>query len=309
MKNKKSCLMVALTLSAVLCLSALALAEEHGTAPLAENLEISTYRGVSVGGKLSAVDPQGEALRYEILTPPNKGSIELEENGCFVYTPEEAKKGKDYFGYKAIDSQGNASQEATVIIRILKQKTAITYADMGGQSAAYAAVTLAENDIFTGEALAGAHVFSPESPVSRSEFLAMCMKLANRPLLSGVKSTGFADDDHIAVWAKPYVSTALKEGIISGYAREASGAVFNGSAPISVSEASVMLDKALRLTNVSQVWYSAEETVPVWAAQSTANVIACGVMPPATSPAAPSLTRAEAAEMLAAAMDVLNKRR
>ena len=33
-------------------------------APVAENLELSTYRGVSVGGRLAATDPEGGALRF-----------------------------------------------------------------------------------------------------------------------------------------------------------------------------------------------------------------------------------------------------
>ena len=307
MKRLKIGTLLALVLCAALCLSAMA-EENSGSAPVAENLEICTYRGVSVGGQLSAVDPDGGELRFEIVTPPNKGSIELNNDGSFVYTPGEGRKGKDYFGYKAIDSDGNASQEATVIIRILKQKTKLTYSDLKGSGAEYAAVKLAEQEVFTAECLAGSYVFSPDKSVTRSEFLAMCMKLRGSELLTGVRTTGFADDEAIAVWAKPYVSTALKSGIISGYAQGEEGAVFNGNAPISVSEAAVMLDKALELTDVSRVWYSAEEAIPVWAAQSTANLIACGVMPESQLTCAPALTRADAAEMLVAAMDVLDNR-
>ena len=95
----------------------------EGSAPAAENLELRTYRNVSVGGRLKAFDPDGDVVSYSITTDPVKGSIELEENGCFVYTPGENKRGRDYFGYKAMDSEGNLSQEATVIIRIEKQKS------------------------------------------------------------------------------------------------------------------------------------------------------------------------------------------
>ncbi len=94
----------------------------EGGAPVAENLELRTYRNVSVGGKLAAIDEEDDVVSYTITTEPVKGSIELEENGCFVYTPKENKRGRDYFGYKAVDSEGNLSQEATVIIRIEKQK-------------------------------------------------------------------------------------------------------------------------------------------------------------------------------------------
>ena len=90
----------------------------QGTAPVAENLELKTYRGVSVGGTLTAYDPDGDVAAFEITTRPVKGTIELKEDGSFVYTPNEKKRGRDYFGYKAKDAEGNLSQEATVLIRI-----------------------------------------------------------------------------------------------------------------------------------------------------------------------------------------------
>ena len=34
----------------------------EGASPVAENLELKTYRGVSVGGRLSAYDPDGDAV-------------------------------------------------------------------------------------------------------------------------------------------------------------------------------------------------------------------------------------------------------
>ena len=85
-------------------------------APVPENLQIETYRNTSVGGTLKAADPEGEAVTFSITTEPMKGTVELRDDGTFVYTPNENKKGKDYFGYKAADTEGNVSQEATVII-------------------------------------------------------------------------------------------------------------------------------------------------------------------------------------------------
>ena len=47
---------------------------------------------------------------------------DLEPDGNFTYTPGTDKKGRDYFGYKVADSEGNLSQEATVIIKIEKSR-------------------------------------------------------------------------------------------------------------------------------------------------------------------------------------------
>ncbi len=108
-----------------MCLSLAAPALAEGAAPIAENLELKTYRHISVGGRLSAYDPDGGELSFIITTPPVKGDIQLEEDGSFVYSPYYNKKGRDYFGYKAQDADGNLSQEATVLIRIEKQKTPV----------------------------------------------------------------------------------------------------------------------------------------------------------------------------------------
>lgn len=295
-------LFLALILCFTLVTSALA---GDGSAPVARNLELDTYRGVSVGGTLSAVDPDGDAVSFEITTQPVKGEIELEENGRFVYTPGEGKRGKDYFGYKAVDSQGNTSQEATVIINIQKQKTKVTYSDMSGDGSAYAAVALAESGIFVGECLAGEYVFSPETPVTREEFLAMCMKVSGAELLTGVSSTGFADDESISAWARPYVSTALYTGLISGYADSEAGAVFNPGQFITMTEAAVMLDRALDLTSAVSTWYAYDESVPAWAVQSAANLESCGLMSGGTALTGRALTRAQAAELLAGALELM----
>ena len=283
-------------------------ASAEDSVPIAENLEISTYRGVSVGGRLSAIDTDGDPLTYQITTDPVKGSIELDDDGHFVYTPENGKRGKDYFGYRATDADGNRSQEATVIIRIEKQKSKISYSDMNGNGSAYAAQRLAEEEIFIGENLSGNYIFSPDAPVSRSEFLAMCMKVTGPECSQSAQSTGFADDADIEVWAKPYVGMALQQGIISGYSGADSQAYFSPNRNISVAEASVMLDRATRFTDAVAAWYAWEETVPVWAQQSAANLSSCGLLPAGCSFSDQTLTRAQAAEMLCGTIDILNRR-
>ncbi|MGE4486176.1 MAG: Ig-like domain-containing protein [Oscillospiraceae bacterium] len=291
---------LALCLAAALCLGAATVAGAENSAPVAENLEITTYRGVSVGGRLAAVDPEGEIVTFEITTPPIKGTLELGENGEFTYTPNDGKKGKDYFGYKAIDSDGNASHEATVIIRIEKQKCKVTYSDMAGNSAAYAAIRLAEEEIFVGECLGGEYVLNPEQEVTRGEFLAMCMKLGDIDLLSGVQRTGFSDDGDIPQWMRPYVSTALMCGAITGVSTD-EGIAFNPSRAITGAEAMVMLNNILNLTNVS--YGTCDEEIPGWASQAVINLSAHRIIDSADA-SEPTLTRAEAAEMLCRALDM-----
>ena len=262
-------------------------ASAEGSAPVAENLELRTYRNVSVGGRLKAFDPDDDVVSYSITTDPVKGSIELEENGCFVYTPRENKRGRDYFGYKAVDSEGNLSQEATVIIRIEKQKKNVSYTDLERNGCAWAATALSENGIFTGEQIGDSFCFCPERSVSRAEFLAMCLRLQGSETMRAVMRTGYADDAVIPVWLKGCCAASLLNGTAPTDNR------LDPFAPIHADEAAVWLARVLALPEIAYVSDQAGAT----AAQR--ELSAYGIPSPTGNVL---LTRADAAVMLAAAL-------
>lgn len=274
-----------------------------GMAPVAENLEFTTYRNTSFGGNLSAYDSDGEELNYEITTAPVKGDIELEDDGSFVYTPRQDKKGKDYFGYRAIDSEGNGSQEATVIITIEKQKSDVSYSDMEGNAAEYAAVLLSEKGVFTGQQLCGRYQFCPEETVSRGEFMSMCMQLAGSNVVSGVVNTGYSDDDSIPVWMKSYVAAAAMNGI-SFAAEDKNNAEFAATRPVNKSEAAVILSNVLGLKSVS--YMPLLDELDENAAQACADLTAYGIIKEGRL-LGDEMTRAEAAILLASAAEILDK--
>lgn len=310
MKSCKAAL--ALLLSMLLCagtaMAAFDADQMQNTAPVAENQQLETYRGVSVGGQLSAFDAEGDELTFELVTEPIKGRVELSPDGCFVYTPQENRRGKDYFGFRAVDSAGNVSQEGTVIIRLVKQSTKLTYADMEGSPLEYAAVSLTEKGVFTGEHVGSEYVFRPEQEVTRGEFLSMCMAAADRELLRGVQSTGFADDESIDLWLKPYVATALMSGYIRGSESESgTGAVFRPDDGVTLRDAAVMLNAVLGVTDVVSA-AAFEDGEPSEGAQAVANLTATGVMPAGSQDLDAVLTRGQAAELLQSAVDLLARR-
>lgn len=310
MNLKKLLLPAALLLMFVLLATMTAgiVSSAAGSAPVAENLSLETYRGVSVGGRLNATDPDGDALTFEVATPPAKGELDLSSDGRFVYTPAEGKRGKDYFGFRAVDPDGNRSQEGTVIIKIQKQKSPVAYSDTAGTQSAYAAQRLAEEGVFTGECVGGVYVFSPDKAVTRQEFLTMCMCVTGAQALTAAGRTGFADDGDIAAWARPYVGAALRSGVVSGVPEAESGVVFDPERGITVLEAAVMLDRAARLTDAALTWYEYAGSVPAWAMQSAVNISSCGLLPEGVSFSDPTLSRGDAACMLSAAMDLLARR-
>ena len=287
------------------CMAELYLLTQANGAPVAENLELTTYKNVAVTDRFAAVDPEGDILTYRLVKKPARGQVTIGEDGQFVYTPYENKTGKDSFTYIAMDTVGNASDPATVKVKIEKPDTKVTYADLDGHPAHRDAIRLAEEGVFVGECVGEQYFFQPDALVTRGEFLAMAMDTAEVETLAGVTRTGFADDEDIPTWAKPYVSAALMGGLIQGSRDEAGQVVFQANAPITRAEAAVMLDRMLGVTDVDAGAFGPAEA-PVWAAQAAANLTTCGVLEGGSL--GDSLTRAEAAGLLRASLDLLDSR-
>lgn len=87
--------------------------------PAAESGEIYTLVNTPVFGTLHA-DGDGKEITFYVTTEPVKGELNLDGDGYYSYIPKTDRKGRDYFGYRVKDADGNVSQEATVIIRIDK---------------------------------------------------------------------------------------------------------------------------------------------------------------------------------------------
>ena len=270
-----------------------------GTAPVAQNLELCTYKNVTVSGRLSAFDSENDVVMYEITTPPVKGSVELCDDGSFIYTPNKDKKGRDYFGYKALDAEGNRSQEATVIIKIEKQKKQVSYADMDGLAGEYYAAALSEAGIFTGENICGRYCFYPERPVTRGEFVSMCIRASGEPIVCNVMSTGLSDDGSIPDWMKSYVLASVMCG------QEYENEVFDAEEGIGRTEALLLLNNALGINDVS--YLLPETALSSEASQACANLRAVGLICEGELKEE-TLTRLEAAELIVKALELVKNR-
>jgi len=305
--------LLALLLAAALTLPAAAVvltaADAENAAPVAENLTLTTFKDVGISSRFAAVDPEGDPVTFQIVNSPARGQVTVDETdpAAFFYTPYEGKKGKDSFTYVAVDSQGNISEPATVKITIEKQSTKVTYSDMIGEAGCYAALRLAEEGIYVGRKMGDLYCFDPGESFTREEFLTLAMSAAGVQPLEGITLTGFFDDDSISAWAKGYVSAALMDGTVQGCRNEDGRAVFNGSASITRAEAAVIIDRLLKMGDVSVETLSDDVAVPAWASQSVANMDAVAVV--SVDPTLfETLTREEGARMLCAMMDVIENR-
>lgn len=277
--------------------------------PIAENRSITTYKNVAVSDTFAGVDPDGDALSFHIVKHPARGQVTQGEKGSarFTYTPYEDKTGRDSFTYVAEDGDGHVSQPAVVSVKISRAKTNVTYGDMEGHPAQKAAIALAEKKIFVGEQLGETWFFRPDAEVSREEFLAMAMKMVNLDTLPEAQYTGFSDEESISVWARPYVASALRSGMVQGEGTETGVTCFAPDRAITRTEASVLLSRLLNLSDTADRGNLAEDAAPAWAYQSVVNLEAVGVLRP-EQPMNGTLTRAEAAELLLSAQKVLDFR-
>ena len=285
---------------------------EANEAPIARNMDLSTYKNVAITGWFDAEDGEGDSLTFQLTSTPARGAVTLAEDGSsqFVYTPYENKTGSDSFTYVAVDPAGNTSAEAKITVHIEKADTKVTYADMEGNPAHKAAIHLAEEGIYVGQYMNGHYFFDPKQPVSRAQFLTMAMAVSGLEAMEGVTLTGFSDDSAIPTWAKGSVSAALKAGTIQGSKDESGAPVFGADTPITRAEATVMLNNLLDVTDVPVEVFSADSQGH-WASQAAANLASSGIIRMESTGAAAlsnQLTRAEAAEMLDGAMDVLADR-
>ena len=267
--------------------------------PTAEDSSLETYKNIANSGELSASDPEGGTLTYTLADAPKRGTVEFHGDGSFTYTPDENKVGKDSFTFTVTDDAGNTSEPAKVTIQIKKPTDKATYADLSGDADAFAAMWMKEEGLFSGSTIGGHLCFSPDETVSRGEFLVMVMKLVDADASSSQMTSGFADEAQTPGWLKPYLTAALRNGMISGIAAE-DGVVFQAAADMTKAEAAVMLQNILQLpSSETQAVFSVQEgaVIPTWAAEAAAALSQAGFELEILSEHDP-MTRRDAARLL-----------
>ena len=266
-------------------------------APVCRDVKFETYKNIANTGVLSASDPEGDTLTYQLVKEPKRGTVDIAPDGSFTYTPAQNKVGKDVFTYTATDSAGNVSNVANVTVKIVKPTDKAMYQDLSGDSLAYTAMWLKDRGVYTGKRIAGNLCFEPEGTLTRGEFLVMAMKLLGAEPESARLTSGFADESKTPAWMRPYIVSAFKSGMVSGVTSP-DGMVFRPSSNLTRAEAAVMLQNILDLPQSQEAAVFSEDcAVPVWAQASVSALESAGISIPVTT-SAENLTRREAAELL-----------
>lgn len=253
-------------------------------APVAEDFTVETYKNLPNEGTLKVMDPEGQPLTYTVIRQPKRGTVDLKEDGTFVYTPKKNKVGVDSFTYTATDPAGKVSREATVTIQILKPADAAQYTDTVGLDCRFEAEWLRNTGLFVGEQMGLSQCFQPEKTVSQGQFLAMVMQMLEIPVSEQTVYPEMAAD--APQWLKPYLAAALRSGLVANLSDE-----FDGDMPITGTEAAVILQNALDLSCQEQ---PETEEIPTFQDTALAVMNENGLLLTADG----ELTRAQVAEIL-----------
>lgn len=274
-------------------------------------LDVSTHASVAVFGRVWGYDPDGDDLKYEIVSYAREGVVDLDpETGEYCYTPLGSYTGKDSFEYVAVDKYGNYSASRTVNLTVGERKSNITLADMQGHRAHHAALTLIELGAMSGVKVGDTDYFFPDRTVSRLDFTVMLMHSVGIAPTENVVSTGFDDDASIPENMKGYVVEAVKRGLVDGSVDSDGKYLFKPDAEITRAEAALALSKLVdgSVPTVLPV-FSDKKDIPTWASDAVYILADLGIMRSEKGAIAPlsPLTRADAAQMLCALLEYLDK--
>jgi len=261
------------------------------SAPVAEDSALETYKNLPITGNLKVSDPEGEALTYTLTRQPKRGSVTLNDDGTFEYTPKKNKVGVDSFVFTATDPRGNVSREATVTVRIMKPADAAQYTDTVGSACRFAAEWMKNTGLFVGEQIGGEYCFNENAPVSRGQFVAMAVKVLGIPTEQTATNTGYTDD--IPNWLKPYLAAAMRSGMTAGLPASESGS-FGYDEAITGGEAAVMLQNAMDLAVLTAATDGKTDMENHWAAAAVAAMNENGIDLSLTD----TLTRGQVAMLL-----------
>lgn len=283
--------------------------------PVATNGEmVSTWTNMNIScfGALNGYDPDGDSLRYEIVSYPEKGLLIMTntETGDYKYTPYENAKGTDAFSYRVRDSFGNYSETCTVKMKIEKLKTSLVFGDLEGDRCLNAAIVTHENDLMTFKLNSnGAFDFRPNEEVTTEEFIVLVMKAMGASNAPNIDKTRFADDGDISPEYKGYLESAFSLGIISG-TNEADGIHINPKKSITTAEAAKILYKIIgsKIQTCLTVFADSEE-IPDDAFEAITSLTQVGILEKVNGKISPNtpLTRAQTAQILMSLLEYQGK--
>ena len=270
----------------------------------AVSLHIETYKGIPTAGTVSAYDPEGDELTYEITRYATHGRVTLTDRhtGAYLYTPDPTYMGTDSFDYVVRDRYGNYSTAATVTVQVTARPASVSYADIDGEGNAAAILSVSAMGLMNGNRVGGETYFKPDAPMTRLEFLVTAMQAAGitTDTVAGLGDPAFTDTAAIPTALRPFVTYASQKGYVNG--KTADGKLcFKPDETITRAEAAVILSNVIGYAVEDTVTAFADEAaLPAWSGEALTSLRALGILqcPDGNARAGETMTRGDTAEWL-----------
>lgn len=271
------------------------------SAPTAQGETVSTQSGISLYGRLSGSDSDGDGLEFIPVVFPKQGALRMTNRatGEYEYTPLGGYVGYDSFTYVVRDEYGNFSQPTEVKVNVTQRLSSVVYADMLGRREYGAAVAMNALGVMGGSTVGDIAYFLPDGRVTRAEFVAMAMKACGViPTASG--DLFFNDGAEVPEPYREYVAYAAVCGIVDGdFNGEA--LIFRPNDTVTKEEAAVIMARLIGVgTKGEEVEFSPFREVSVFAQSHVHALHILGVFEYQDEGfcGSDTLTRAEVAEYL-----------
>lgn len=236
----------------------ISLSESENLPPVTSGTTLATVENVPVSGTLDVTDPDGDEWVISIEKYPENGMLDVREDGSVLYTPLDGYTGTDGFVYRATDTRGNSSADATVTVEVGENESGIVFSDMEKDEYLSAALEMSEKEIMTYKLTAGEYTFEPDEPVSRVDFVVMLMTALDMTADLERDDAVFADLDGISAGRRAYLAEAADLGIVP-----AQGTLFKPLDAITFDEAAEFAAGALKDSGIeaADIFSSGDEAV------------------------------------------------
>lgn len=275
------------------------------------SLSLETFSQMTATGTLSAYDPEGDEMTYEIVRYASHGRVALTDRhmGAYTYTPDEGFVGQDSFSYVVRDKYGNYSTAATVSITVTPRPSAVTFADIMGHNGESDILQVGLSGIMNGVKVGAENYFKPDETMNRVEFLVTAMHAAGigGEDVQNLSAPTFADSEDISVAMQGYVSLAVQRGYVAG--KMVDGELcFCPHESISRAEAAVILSNIIGYaTKTTVTAFADQDNMPAWSVKAMTSLKALGILSPTdgNANASAKITRADTAVWLNRTMQVM----
>ena len=262
---------------------------------------VSTHTSLSLQGTLTAEDPEGDALHFEVVSYPANGTVTLDAaTGSFSYLPTQGFTGNDSFTWRVQDTHGAYSEIATVSITVRELPVAQLFVDVADNNTQSAALRVTGSALMSGEAVGGKHYFHPERALTRGAFVVILLEAAQVDYPEA-GDTGFEDDDLIPHSQKGAIKYAKEQNWLGN------GSSFRPHDPITRAEAAQIAAAVLGLSAPS--YHKPVEDfalIPIYAADAMYALYEGGyisTMADGTLAPMGELTRGDAAKFFSRILD------